>query len=266
MSTGKRFRALALVLGSSALGALAVACSSSTDPLFGDPPVDAASTDGTTSNDGRPNGNGGDSTTTPGDDDPHDDGGTRPADGSVRHDTGPGDGDASTDAPPSDAAPDAPTDASPDVAADAGADAAVDCGAPLRIFTNDAGPFCPFTSLGPASCAVGEHCCEYTLDSGLPSTCNAANAACQGSPGVFDWGCDELNDCPDNQVCCLVATVQQPNPSCRVYRVSGLTGSLCRPGGCNANENVLCGTQADCTSGTCTAFNVRGKNVGFCAP
>jgi hypothetical protein len=147
---------------------------------------------------------------------------------------------------------------------DAAADAGVDCGAPYKIFTTDAGPFCPFTAAGPARCATSEHCCEYVADSGLPSTCNGANAACVASPGVIDWGCDEANDCPADEVCCFVGAIVQDRPECPLYRGANVSGTVCRPGACNAGEAVVCGSQADCANGTCTGMNMRGKDLGFC--
>ena len=45
---------------------------------------------------------------------------------------------------------------------------------------------------------------------------------------------------------------------------SNVSGTVCRPGGCNAGETVICGVQADCAQGTCTGMNTRAKNLGFC--
>ncbi len=236
--------------------------------LFGADPLDGASpsetgaptdaqppVDSTVDNDGSSGG--------PGDaDPPRRDGGRTDAGGKDAGDA------ANPDATGSDAAPDsAESDgASDDASADTGTDAGMDaeCGAAHRVFTNDAGPFCPFTATGPANCAVTEHCCEYRADAGFPSTCNGANAACVVSPGVIDWGCDEQNDCPTSQVCCFIGAIVQDRPECPVYRGVGVSGTVCRPGACNAGETVACGAQADCTSGTCLGLNVRGKNLGFC--
>jgi hypothetical protein len=179
-------------------------------------------------------------------------------------DAGADSGDAGADSGTLDAGADSGTlDAGADSGTlDAGADA--ECGAPYKIFTSDAGPFCPFTLNGPASCATGQHCCEYLADAGLSSTCNEANAACIASQGVVDWGCDEANDCPSNEVCCFVGTVVQDRPECPLYRGVNVAGTVCRPGACNAGEKVICGSQADCSQGTCVGMNMRAKDLGFC--
>jgi hypothetical protein len=253
------------------LGTAAGACSSTGSELFA-PDGDAApgtqpanGRDGSVAVDGADGTDAADGDLDPGD---RDSGGKRDAGG--RDATGDSsDSDAASDSGQGDSGADAgetgAADAGRDAATDFDAGSDADCGAPYKIFTSDAGPFCPFTATGPVNCPVTDHCCEYLSDSGLPSTCNAANAACIPSPGVVDWGCDEKNDCPSGEVCCFVGGITQDR-SCPIYHGTNVTGTVCRPGVCNAGEKVICGKQADCTSGTCLGMNMRGKNLGFCGP
>jgi hypothetical protein len=270
MARISRLGLAALLLGSWACGAGVSGCSSSSGgELFGsdgpdssvpDATVDAPAAEGSI---GVPDAADGQS-----DDEP--DGGPGPTKDSGPHpvDAG-GDRDASGAV---DATADAGSDGASGDASDGATDAApsdggvVDCGAPYTIFTNANGPFCPFTEAGPGSCAVGQHCCEYTLEAGVPSTCNEAAGACAALSGTIDWGCDEQNDCPASEVCCYVGQLKQDDPACPNLRGTNVSGSVCRPGTCNTGERVACGTQADCVSGTCTGINVRGKDLGLCLP
>ena len=160
-----------------------------------------------------------------------------------------------------------------DVIVDAGREASsappeagIDCGTAPPIFTNAAaGPFCPFTSAGFVSCAQGQHCCEYAADAGMPSTCNAGPCASPAILSGADWQCDEENDCPQNEVCCLVGSAAKSSTCPTRFFGVAVSGSMCRTT-CGAGERVVCGSQADCTTGTCAQFSARGKSLGFCRP
>ena len=151
---------------------------------------------------------------------------------------------------------------------DAGHDAA-DCGS-YAIFSSSSGPYCPYTSQGAVSCAVGQHCCEYVQGNGIPSTCNDGATACQGDlTGGADWECDEQNDCPGSSyVCCLHGSVTQQDTCPTRYTGVGVTGTTCRPSACDVGEIEICGDPAHvgntCTQGTCTGMNTHSKNLGFC--
>jgi hypothetical protein len=263
----------AILLGGWACSAGLTACSSSSGgELFGGDGQDASAADATVDSPAADSTVDLDSADEASDDPdtapvPKKDSGPHPADAGADH-----------DASLTDAAADAPADSGVDASGDTGSDAAADgapsdggladgdCGPPFTIFTNDAGPFCPFTAAGPANCTVGQHCCEYTLEAGVASTCNEANGACLPLPGTIDWGCDEKNDCPGSEVCCYVGQLKQDNPSCPALRGTSISGTVCRPGACNSGERVACGSQADCASGTCTGINARGKDLGLCIP
>jgi hypothetical protein len=165
-------------------------------------------------------------------------------------------------------------DSGPDrTEADGGADAAAseDCGAiETQLFTSPLGPFCPFQAGNAFSnCAVGEHCCEYAEQDGVPSTCSAGPTACGVAITTgFDWRCDESNDCPGGQVCCFAGAIT-PHPTCAGrYSASPLThATACRPAACAPGETRTCGSQSDCPAATtCTPMRLRGKHFGFCKP
>ncbi len=147
----------------------------------------------------------------------------------------------------------------------------VDCGTVSpQVFTSALGPFCPFQAGNVFNnCAVGEHCCEYAEEAGVPSTCSAGPTACGVEIATgFDWRCDETNDCPGGQVCCFAGAIT-PHLQCagQYSAPAGTHSTACRIATCAAGETRTCGTQADCPAGTtCTAMRLRGKHFGFCKP
>lgn len=148
----------------------------------------------------------------------------------------------------------------------------LDCGV-NRVFTSDAGPYCAVNALdgSPANCTTGQTCCQCDrgeADAGRFTSCQANSAACvcanDAGFGAI-WECDEKNDCPAGQVCCLSDTPIVDNTCATKYFSTRTTGSACKAN-CGAGEATVCGTQADCTAGTCVGARIKGKNVGFCKP
>lgn len=154
---------------------------------------------------------------------------------------------------------------------------AVECGTLALHPDPDAGPYCPFQAGGDggvfANCGIGQHCCEYSVDSGLPSTCNGGSTACNSAinNGGYDWHCDEPNDCADaGTTCCIEGNVIVPDKLCPATTafVTGVTGSACKTSCVMTDaggEVQMCQSQSDCTGGkTCLTFKKVGKNLGVC--
>lgn len=154
------------------------------------------------------------------------------------------------------------------------ADAAKECGtAPALHTTPTEGVFCPFqadSGAADASAACpstpGEHCCIYPKAANKPATCNTVAQGCDGEidAGGSDFACDEPADCVGGQVCCLDG-IALKDPVC-YYFGSKVRQTKCRIGGCNAGELTVCSAQADCATGTCTAMDTKGKELGVCVP
>jgi hypothetical protein len=148
---------------------------------------------------------------------------------------------------------------------------AADCGF-YRIFTNDSGPFCGVNAPdgAPSNCNNGQVCCQCDREAGTPSSCQANAAACTCIPSNdagnnFNaiWECNEKNDCPANQVCCLSDTPIQDNTCSTKYFSTRTLGTTCKAN-CAAGEAVVCGSQADCTTGTCVGARIKSVQLGFC--
>lgn len=148
----------------------------------------------------------------------------------------------------------------------------MDCGTIPTFPTPEAGPYCPFQAGGDggifASCATNEHCCEYTADSGLPSTCSASQVMCVNSPGAIDWQCDEQGDCT-GMTCCIQGNVISKDKFCFGQAfVTGVTGSKCQASCTKTDaggEAPMCSKSSDCPNGTtCHTFKKSGKNLGVC--
>jgi len=153
----------------------------------------------------------------------------------------------------------------------AGADASVDDASleacpSVGPFTSDAGPFCPFQNDGgpfAGDCPNNDHCCEYTVDSGLASTCNVVTLSCANVSGTLDFRCNETNDCPTANKCCLNGSVlANTDAGCIAYiGASDMTGTTCAA----TCATQVCGTNADCPSSqTCVPFKIRAVVLGFC--
>jgi hypothetical protein len=153
-------------------------------------------------------------------------------------------------------------------------DAGADCkNVPSSFpFTTDSGAYCPFqqaadggTMFGP--CNVGDHCCVYPVSSNLPSTCNGGNTACSiaTDAGTADFGCNETNDCPSNQVCCLTAPgYLSQDPGCMSYYFVGKNAGTSCAASCGTQPQ-LCGSDSDCPQGkTCKPVNTKGMWLGAC--
>lgn len=143
----------------------------------------------------------------------------------------------------------------------------------LQLRPSDGGVFCPFanTNLPDGSpfaitCDIGQHCCVYPFNSSQPSSNQASD--CQTTCPTFDAGgsdyeCDEAQDCPSGNICCVNANPPDlDNEFCSRVRV--LKTTRCRTS-CQAGEFQACQTQAECASGfTCTPTKYPGKQVGVC--
>lgn len=165
---------------------------------------------------------------------------------------------APSDAAPSDATP--PIDASPIDAADAGCS---NPGTPTLHYHATPGVFCPFAGpLGaPVTCAATEECCEPPVASGIASNCQAGGTSC-ATIGSAVWGCEETLDCTGGKICCAAGTVAL-DPVCGFMRSATLAASACATS-CGGGEVHLCASQAECSVGTCTAFKVKGLELGVC--
>jgi hypothetical protein len=149
-------------------------------------------------------------------------------------------------------------------------DAARDCGAaPTLHPTPSAGVFCPFqaTDAGPNCAATpGEHCCIYPKAASKPATCNTLAQGCDVDidAGGSDFECDEPADCVGGQICCMDGKAVK-DPAC-YYFGSLVRQTKCRAGGCNTGELTVCSAQSQCATGTCTALDTKGKELGVCLP
>lgn len=138
--------------------------------------------------------------------------------------------------------------------------------------TPEAGPLCPFQQAPDGSTfsgdcnPIGEHCCFYSVQSKLPSTCNAANMDCTVSSGTVDFQCEETADCVGaNQVCCLNGTMQKDS-TCGTYFGKSVSGTTCRIGSCMIGEVQICdNAQSTCpNSQTCQPFKTKSIEMGGC--
>ena len=146
----------------------------------------------------------------------------------------------------------------------------MDCGTIPLFPSADAGPYCPFQAGGDggtfANCLNGQHCCEYNVEAGLPSTCNNGASACAN--GATDWKCDEPNDCTTG-TCCIQGNVITPDKFCFGQAfVTGVTGSACKSTCVKTDaggEAQMCARNSDCPNGTtCYGFKKLGMNLGVC--
>src|SRR5579885_1583589 len=118
-------------------------------------------------------------------------------------------------------------------------DAGADCkNVPSNFpFTTDSGPFCPFQQGADggtlfSACNDGQHCCIPGSTS-IPSTCQ--NGTCVFTTDAAtnsDFECNESNDCPGNNICCLKAPGHlAQDPGCTMYDfVSSQRGTYCEIG------------------------------------
>jgi hypothetical protein len=147
-----------------------------------------------------------------------------------------------------------------------------DCGTIQLFPTPEAGAYCPFQLAADGgnafgSCAIGQHCCQYSAQSNLKSTCNNTNAMCNAAvaDGGYDWFCDEKSDCP-GQVCCVSRNVLDKDNLCIGQAfVTGVKGSTCKASCDSMTEGESCSSDADCSGGKkCFTYKKGGKNLGVC--
>ena len=137
-------------------------------------------------------------------------------------------------------------------------------------FTTDSGPFCPFQQGADggtlfSACADGEHCC-ISGSTSIPSTCQATTCTFPTDAATnSDFECNETNDCPANNVCCLKAPGHlSPEIGCPSYDyVSTQRGTYCATA-CATGEAQICGANSDCTGKTCFPVNTKGMWLGAC--
>ena len=159
-----------------------------------------------------------------------------------------------------------------------GSDAGADCSKVPKLHPEpDAGVYCPFqadSGAGASSnCAANQHCCIYAQDAGRSSECLPNGTLCFGetmvdgglsvATGGADFECNEPGDCPSaGDQCCLNGTPTK-DPTCGTYFGSKVHGAFCKPS-CTAGEFVICETQTECTTGTCTPFSTKTIQIGAC--
>ncbi len=176
------------------------------------------------------------------------------------------------------------TDGSP---GDGGAEAS--CFSKLRP-APEAGPFCAFIPKPNdggtgVNCATGETCCYGAPkggDAGFdPTLCIAdAATACpapsnnQQRPGD-SFECAEKDDCPSNQVCCIVPGTTADGGSLTLGTgtdqftctfLTGEKGTRCKAT-CGAGEFQGCQSDSECNGKTCTIVNVGSGDrlqMGYC--
>jgi hypothetical protein len=155
------------------------------------------------------------------------------------------------------------------------------CTNPPALFPpGDAGLYCPYDygpdGGGAAHCKTGtEMCCLSPSSDAGSSVCEAVGASCtQAGFGV--WQCSSPAECPGaTPVCCLTAGPPEADPNCSGYqKTKGFDSTTCMAAGkCTGtvvvgkytdNLMVVCETQADCTTGTCTAVKTSGTSIGLC--
>jgi hypothetical protein len=148
-------------------------------------------------------------------------------------------------------------------------DAAKDCGAAPTLHPSpSAGVFCPFQANDASiNCPTtpGEHCCIYPKAANKPATCNTLIQGCDTEidAGGSDFECDEPADCVGGQVCCMDGKALK-DPAC-YYFGSLVRQTKCRTT-CATGELTVCSAQAQCTTGTCTPMDTKGKELGVCLP
>lgn len=148
-------------------------------------------------------------------------------------------------------------------------DAGADCSKTPTLHppAADGGIFCPFSAVDGGKniyCPRTDQCCESPKN-GPPSSCVTKGTACP-TAGSTVWECEDPADCPGGQKCCAHSgdagsvTVQQD--SCGPY-LSKFQGTRCAAS-CAAGELVVCESQAECTTGTCTAVEPKANQIGVC--
>lgn len=176
-------------------------------------------------------------------------------------------------------------------------DGGADC-ANVPETKSSVGPYCfsvadagPDGSSKSKNCnsAADEICCSggsLGSDAGFePSTCKAPGTNASGgynegtcgfaNPGGQEWHCTEKSHCPgQDELCCLIgsdAGSPKPGnnfdfPGCQAYFQSTTftNGSRCRKTSCQAGEQTLCASDADCKSGKCVPLKVAGRFTGYC--
>ena len=148
-----------------------------------------------------------------------------------------------------------------------GKDAGPDCGRPATLHppTPDGGIFCPFSATDGGKniyCPTADQCCA-SAKGGPPSTCVLKGSACP-NPNDTVWQCEDPSDCP-GQKCCAHggdAGVTVKVDTCGSY-LSKFAGTRCAAS-CGADELVVCEAQSACSTGTCTAVNPKGNDIGVC--
>jgi hypothetical protein len=147
---------------------------------------------------------------------------------------------------------------------------------PASMVYPDTGIYCPFSAVAggmDVTCPAGtQHCCEPPST----GTSECAPIAAMCAEGDTDWQCEGTPDCAGQPgtICCGSGRLetQAPQPGCgpdggtvpSYTYVSGFTGSTCMtPAACTAFQ--ICGSQADCTTGTCTPIKPKGNDIGYCA-
>ncbi len=140
----------------------------------------------------------------------------------------------------------------------------VDCGRPpsLHDAAPDTGVFCPFQAPDSSIyCQTTQHCCNPGVGNGVSTCSDACNFTVDGGA---DFQCDNSTHCAGNQVCCMNGTVLT-DTKCGTLYGSKVKGTTCRDA-CQAGEIETCAHQNDCTTGTCSAFSTKGKDLAYCKP
>jgi hypothetical protein len=180
---------------------------------------------------------------------------------------------SNTDTPPTGLPPTAELDSGrgsdSQIDSGGGGDAGADCGKPLTLHPSpaDGGIHCPFSAVDGGkniSCARTDQCCQSPRN-GPPSTCVTKGAACPTADSTV-WECEGPADCAGGQKCCAhsgdggVVTIQQDTCGHYLSKFKGTQcAALCGPG-----ELVVCESQSECTSGTCTAVEPKAHRIGVC--
>ena len=148
------------------------------------------------------------------------------------------------------------------------ADAGSECGTPAALHAPkaDGGIYCPFSAPTGGKnvyCAENQQCCENVSGAGV-STCVAKGTACPLATATA-WECEDPQDCAGKKCCAHsgdAGVVTVASDTCGPY-LSKFSGTRCETT-CGTGELEVCETQAECTTGTCTAVKPKGNSIGVC--
>ncbi|HEY1693511.1 MAG TPA: hypothetical protein VGG39_15190 [Polyangiaceae bacterium] len=165
----------------------------------------------------------------------------------------------------------------------------IDCGGSPTLHEDEAGViYCGFDGTADLTCGVGQECCLGGAQGGgvfAPQECATTGAVCPNA-AVPDAGapaipieCTQIADCTANGAtsavaCCLQGATPPAVPAgCSYPKATEGTAVVCEssdagatgPRPCAQGEVQICGTQADCPTGTtCTPGKWKIFQVGFC--